>query len=45
MDDRIRSDAVSPDWRRGLLWASQARIGRAWPGFTRKTRISRSLQL
>ena len=26
MDDRIRSDAVSPDWRRGLLWAFQARI-------------------
>ena len=26
MDDRIRCDAVSPDWRRGLLWPSQARI-------------------
>jgi hypothetical protein len=25
MDDGIRSGAVSPDWRRGLLWAFQAR--------------------
>ena len=24
MDDGIGCDAVSPDWRRGLLWAFQA---------------------